>query len=492
MRTIVLSCLLQIVFLYTSFAQNTKAHEPLNIIFILADDWGWTDWQMNGRNEGSAFYETPNLDKLASQGTFFSQAYAHPLCSPSRAAFLTGKYPGARLHMHAAITGASTSYPVLPGSAGADTKTCFPESKNHLPLEEITIAEELKSAGYKTFQFGKWHLGNPDFYPTKQGFDHEFAVGGAGPGRGGYFAPYNGLGSLPQGPEGEYITERITDEVCKTIENVKDEKFFIYFAHFNVHSPYEAKADVVEKYRQKLAKGSLGKHKNPVMAAMIEALDESVGKVMNKLEELGIEGNTMVVVMGDNGGVHWTNDKNNPDIPVTSNEPLRAGKCCFYEGGVRVPLLIKYPGKETAGTTENTPVHIIDFYPTFCNIAGIEISKEKDVCDGKSIMPLLTNNGVLEKRPLFCHFPRKKQIGADVGGSYIREGDYKLYRLYGLNEDATDAYELYNVCSDLGETRDSIGYLPEIATNLKSKLANWLNETGALIPVPNPHYIRPE
>jgi arylsulfatase A len=187
-----------------------------NIVFILADDWGWTDWQMNGDKSGSTFYETPNLNKLASEGVCFSQAYATPLSSPSRAALLTGKYPGARLHMHQAITGASKANPILPESARPNLKTCFPESKSHLALEEITIAEELQKAGYTTAQFGKWHLGNEPFFPIHQGFDSQFAVGGAGPGP-SYFAPYSRLSDIAQGLKGEYITERLTDEVCATV-----------------------------------------------------------------------------------------------------------------------------------------------------------------------------------------------------------------------------------------------------------------------------------
>jgi arylsulfatase A len=459
-----------------------------NIVFILADDWGWTDWQMNGDKNGSTFYETPNLNKLASEGVCFSQAYATPLSSPTRAALLTGKYPGARLHMHQAITGDSKPNPILPSIAASNVKTLFPESKNHLPIEEITIAEELKRAGYKTFHYGKWHLGNKTYYPINQGFDSQFAVGGAGPGSGGYFAPYAGIDDIPQGPTGEYLTERLTDEVCKKIEQVKNDKFFIYFTHYNVHSPYQAKNDLVSKYSSKIANDPTNKHKNPVMAAMIESLDASIGKVMDKLNELGIADKTMIVVMGDNGGIHWAND-NNPiysSIPTTTNSPLRAGKSCFYEGGVRVPLIIKYPAMIDSGRVENTPVHIIDFYPTLCELSQSGISPSKDVYDGVSILPLLNKSGNIADRPLYCHFPRKKQIGADVGGSFIRLGDYKLCRMYGLNPDASDAYELYNIRFDMSESKDSAKLLPDIVNSMKTMLNNWLIETKALVPKPNP------
>ena len=472
---------------YLGFASYwLKEKQEPNIVFILADDWGWTDWQMNGDPNGSTFYETPNLDRLAQQGVYFFQAYAHPLCSPTRAALLTGKYPGARLHMHQAITGASVQTPKLPDTAGENQKTCWPESRNHLPLSEITIAEELKGNGYKTFHFGKWHLGNRNYYPTKQGFDSEFAVGGAGPGSGGYFAPYAGLDNITQGPDGEYITERLTDEVLTKLEQVKNDKFFIYFSHYNVHSPYQAKADLVAKYEAKVEAGN--KHRHPVMAAMIESLDASIGKVMDKLDELGIADNTILIVMGDNGGIHWANDNINDDLPITSNAPLRAGKACFYEGGVRVPLLIRYPPMTQAGRTENTPVHITDFYPTLLAMTNTMVSAQKDVYDGVDITKLINNSGGIPNRPIFCHFPRVKQIGADVGGSSVRMGDYKLYRLYGLNSDATDAFELYNIKNDLSEKNNLTEKHPEIRDSLKVLLNDWLIETGALVPKPNPNW----
>lgn len=464
----------------------SKADSPPNIVFILADDWGWTDWQMNGDINGSTFYETPHLDKLAQEGVYFTQAYVHPLCSPTRAALMSGKYPGARLHMHQAITRHSVAQPKLPAKASAGKKTCFPQSRNHFPLSEITLPEELKKAGYQTHHFGKWHLGNKNYYPTQQGFDSQFAVGGAGPGKGGYFAPYAGIDDISQGPDGEYIAERLSNEVCQKLEDLQNEKFFIYLAHFNVHSPYQGKADLIKKYSSKI--DSNNKHQHPTMAAMIESLDNSVGQVMAKIETLGLSDNTMIIVMGDNGGIHWANDKNYPHTRITCNAPLRAGKSCFYEGGVRVPLLIKYPPLTEAGRRENTPVHIVDFFPTLLSLAQWDISTEKDKYDGVNIIPLIANTAKIEQRPIYCHFPRTQQIGAPVGGSYIRYGDYKLCRLYGRNNDGTDAYELYNIEKDPGEQRDSSVLLPLVSEELKQMLDQWLTETGALVPHINPDW----
>ena len=464
-----------------------RAKSP-NIIFIMADDWGWTDWERNGHPYGSTFYETPYLNQLAQEGMMFEQAYAHPLCSPSRAALMSGKYPGARLHMHQAITGASVPNPQLPEVMAGNQKTCFPESSDHLSLDEITLAEELQKAGYKTFHFGKWHLGNANYYPELQGFDDQFAVGGAGPGRGGYFAPYSGLDDIQQGADGEYICERLTDEVCHKLEEVKNDRFFIYLAHYNVHSPYQSKSELETYYKAKA--DSLNPHHHPHMGAMVASLDSSIGQINAKLKELNLDNNTLLVVMGDNGGVHWMNDKKTgyPNIPITSNAPLRAGKACIYEGGVRVPLIIKYPEIIPSNVVENTPVHLVDFYPTFLEFAGMCMSDEKDAADGVSILPLLEQNGTLKTRPIFCHFPRKKQIGMDVGATSVRMGDYKLYRLYGYNDDASDAYEIYNIKMDIGETVDSSSYLPELVDSLKTMIRNWLDDTGALVPHPNPNW----
>jgi arylsulfatase A-like enzyme len=262
-------------------------------------------------------------------------------------------------------------------------------------------------------------------------------------------------------------------------------------AHFNVHSPYQGKPDLVRKYDEKASKIPESKQRHPTMGAMIQSLDESIGKVNDKLKELGLQDNTIIIVMGDNGGVDWANDRKGDykGIPITSNYPLRAGKACFYEGGVRVPLLIKYPKVTKAGAIESTPVHLIDFYPTLLNYAKIQPSKEKDVIDGVNIRSLIEQKGTIEKRPLFCHFPRTKQLGAPVGGSFVRYGDYKLCRLYGLNDDASDAYELYNLKYDIRESKDSIQHLPEVTTKLKGMLNDWLKETKALVPHPNPNFV---
>ena len=455
-----------------------------NVIIILADDYGWTDWE----GGGSTFYETPNLNAFKDDGMYFSQAYAHPLCSPSRSALMSGKYPGARIHMHQAITGGSVANPKVPATSGANNKVCWPDSRNHMPLDEITIAEELKKEGYTTIQLGKWHVGNSAYYPTKQGFDIERAVGGAGPGSGGYIAPFT-LDNFPAYENGDYLTDKLTDVACEYIEQYQDEPFFMYFAHYAVHAPYEGKPELVSKYDAKMQDHLSNRHRHPEMAAMIESLDESVGRIIAKTEEVGIDSNTLIILMGDNGGIHWANDRNEySDIVVTSNFPLRAGKACFYEGGVRVPMLAKFPGVIPTSIEQTTPVHIVDFYPTILDFVGSSVSAEKDILDGVSIKSLLTNAGNIDERPIFCHFPRKKQIGAPVGGSYVRSGNYKLCMFWGDTPSGNNRYELYDLTTDIGENNNIAAANPEIVAELSALLNDWILETGALRPHRNPNH----
>ena len=272
------------------------------------------------------------------------------------------------------------------------------------------------------------------------------------------------------------------------MENNLSKPFFIYMAHFNVHSPYQGRTDYVNYYKDKIANDPDNKHRHPVMAAMVQSLDESIGKIMDKIDQLGIANNTILILMGDNGGVHWNNDNAYPSVNVTSNAPLRTGKSCFYEGGVRVPCLVKYTGKIAAGSTQNTPIHLIDFYPTLLEYAGTTPSAQKDVVDGVSIKSLLENTGAIAERPIFCHFPRRKQVGAPCGGSSVRKGDYKLYRFYDYLGDGVIKTELYNIANDISENNDIFGTQTAIENELNNLLDNWLTETGALIPQSNPNY----
>lgn len=448
-----------------------------NIIVFLVDDMGW----MDSSTYGSKFYETPNMTRMATEGITFTQAYAQPLCSPTRAALMTGKYP-ARFAMHQAITGQSKAEPQVPAQPRRGEEVRWPESKSHLPLEERTIAEVLQDSGYDTWFLGKWHLGNsPNYWPGRQGFQKVVCVGGAGP-SGGYFAP-NSIPALKPGPEGEYICERLTDEACRLIENRDDAPFFMYLSHFNVHSPYEARAEDVERFAAKIDKSLT--HQNPVMAAMLYAMDESLGRILDKLEEQQLANDTWLFFMSDNGGVHWSNMKGDYatrfPVPVTSNAPLRGGKACFYEGGVRVPMLVRKPGTVVAGTQSDQPVHAIDIFPTLAEIAGVDKSQHETI-DGVSLLPLLADGASLNRDRLFCHFPRSKTLAGTVGGSFVREGDFKLIRLWFGGSEGMHAYELYDLSNDIGEQTNLANAMPEKVEAMSQTLDQWLRETNALVP----------
>src|SRR5712671_5985542 len=319
-----------------AFASDASAAPRPNFILILADDLGWTDLACYG----SKLYETPNIDRLAREGVKFTQAYsACTVCSPSRAALLTGKYP-ARLHV--------TDW--IPGLPPENPKLLVPDWTKYLPLEETSLGRAFKAAGYATATIGKWHLGGEQYYPDKHGFDINLA-GTEAPAPKTYFAPYE-IATLPEGPEGEYLTDRLGAEAAKYLEQHQDKPFFLYLPHFAVHLPVQGKQPVVKKYRAMLRPDLM--QTNTGYAAMVESLDDAVGQVRRKLDELKLTDNTIVVFASDNGG----------RVPTTSNLPLRVGKGSCYEGGTRVPLIIFWPGVTKAGSVSDTPVISMDLYPT--------------------------------------------------------------------------------------------------------------------------------
>ncbi len=423
-----------------------------SFVFFLVDDMGWADTGCYG----STFYETPNIDALAKDGVRFTQAYAAcPVCSPTRASILTGKYP-ARLHL--------TDW--IPGHKVKNGKLLPAEFHHELPYEEVTIAEALKDAGYVTASIGKWHLGTPPFDPQHQGFDVNFG----GDQRGqppSYFAPYK-IPCIEDEPPGEYLTDRLTDEALHFIETNKERPFFLYLPHYAVHTPLQAKDEMIAHYKAK-AKPDAGQN-NATYAAMIQSVDESLGRVMAKLRELGIDDSTVVFFMSDNGGL----------IPVTSNAPLRAGKGTLYEGGVREPLIVRWPGKSRPGTTCDTPVTSVDFFPTMLDMAGVA-PRVPDI-DGVSIASLIAGGAAPKRDSLYWHYPHYHPGGAHPGGS-IRCGDYKLIESY---EDGK--IELYDLEHDLSETRDLSSEQPEKAEALRKKLRKWLKKVDATMPRPNPEY----
>jgi arylsulfatase A-like enzyme len=445
-------------------AAEKKTTTPPNIVFLLADDLGYMDI---GANNPKTFYETPNIDGLAKKGVRFTQAYAAcPVCSPTRGSIMTGKYPP-RFGI--------TDY------IGKNRPGKLKPAPNarQLPLEEVTIAERLRDAGYATFFAGKWHLGNGEFSPNAQGF---------GPGLVGeaqFFYPPSD--SPPDHRDDPKTTDRIANDAVKFIAQHKDKPFFAYLPFLAVHIPIGARSNLVEKYEHKQTSAEPDKwgqernsqvrlvQNNPVYAAMLEQLDSAIGRVLHALETNGIADRTIVVFFSDNGGLSTAEGH------VTSNLPLRGGKGWPYEGGIREPLIIRVPGMTKSGSTCDTPVISTDFYPTFLELAGLPPFPEQHR-DGVSFLPLLKGKKFQRGAPLFWHYPHYgNQGGAPCGA--IRDGDWKLIEWF---EDGS--LELFKVTVDIGEKHNLAAENPEKVKELKAKLVAWRKEVGAVMPTPNPGF----
>lgn len=453
----------------TSFVWAQPTRKP-NIVLVLIDDYGWADTGCYG----STYHRTPNIDALAARGMRFTDAYAAaPVCSPTRAALMTGKHP-ARLHL--------TDW--LPGRDDRpNQKLARPTIQQQLPLAETTLAEALQQAGYTTAHIGKWHLGGTGFEPEKQGFEVNIAGDHTGTPL-SYFAPYQRAGrfmpKLESAPPDEYLTDRLTAEAEHFIEQHKDKPFFLYLPHYTTHIPMKAKAELIAKYRA-LPKPERGQN-NPVYAAMIESMDESIGRLMRKLEQAGIVDNTVFIFTADNGGLATPEG---PDTPATTNAPLRAGKGYLYEGGIRVPLIVTWPKRIKAGSTNRTPVYSADLFATAVEIAGL---KNTTGLDAASLLPLLTGRGKLTRAALYWHYPHYSNQSINGGhfdqpGAAIRQGDYKLIEFYQDNH-----VELYDLKTDLSERNDLARSRPQAVAKLRQKLAAWRQAVNAQMMTLNPNY----
>ncbi|MHC4753955.1 MAG: sulfatase [Planctomycetota bacterium] len=443
---------------------ESSADKP-NIILILVDDMGWRDvsYDVGYGYSGSRYYETPNLERLTAEGMQFTDGYAAcPVCSPTRASIMTGKYP-ARIHVTDWIN----------GHKRRNAKLNIPDWTHYMRLEEVTIAESLKAAGYATCHVGKWHLGDdPVYWPENQGFDINkggWKVG-APRGKGKYFTPY-GNPRLEDGPPGEYLTDREAMEAVKFIEQNKKQPFFLYLAHYAVHAPIIAKQNIIDKYK---AKPTTPEHSNAKYAAMIQSMDEALGGVMDKLEELKIADNTIVIFTSDNGGLLWRK--------ITNNSPLRGGKSQAYEGGIREPLVIKWPGVVKPGSVCSEPVISTDFYPTILEIASLP-PKPAQHTDGLSLVPLLKQKGSLNREAIYWHYPHYHPQNRYGPFGAIRKGRWKLIEYY---EDMN--VELYNLADDLGEKIDLAETNPSKAKELRDMLHAWRASVDAQMPSPNPAY----
>jgi len=431
-----------------------------NVVLIVIDDLGQTDLGCYG----SKYHKTPNLDAFAKSGVMLKDAYAAcPVCSPTRVALLTGKHP-ARLNL--------TDW--LPGRPDRpDQRMNRPKIRQELPLEEVTLAEELKKAGYATAHIGKWHLGGKGFGPTDQGFDINIAGDDTGTPL-SYFAPFKKgerfMPGLEDAKDGEYLTDRLTTEAEKFITANKGKPFFLYLAHYAVHTPLTAKKEMIEKYKQ----GPLGRQSNPTYAAMVESMDESVGRVLKTLDELKLADNTVVIFTSDNGGLATMEGAVN-GIPATINSPYREGKGFLYEGGLRVPFIIRGPGV----TTGSIPVISTDIMPTVLGLCAVKTELK---FDGRNLAPLF-GGGELDYKPTFYwHYPHYANQGSRPGGA-IRDGNWKLVEYYDR-----ERRELFDLSKDVSESRNLAADKPDVVKELAKKLDDWRNTVGAKMMTPNPDF----
>jgi arylsulfatase A len=441
-------------------AAAEKPSKKLNFVFILIDDMGWTDLGCFG----SDFYETPHIDRLAADGMRFTSAYAAcPVCSPTRASIMTGKYP-ARLKLTNFIAGRRRleNARVLPA-----------DFKLFLELDEVTLAETLKPAGYTTAQFGKWHLGGVEHFPDRQGFDVSVVTAGR------HFGSVIQTPPPKKLPDDTYLAEFLTDRAVSFIEENKDRPFFLHLCHFAVHIPLEAREKLVAKYEAKAKAHPGTRHNNPTYAAMVEHVDQSVGRVMETLQRLKIADRTVVVFTSDNGGLSV---KEGPKTPSTTNAPLRAGKGYLYEGGIRVPLVICWPKGVQPGSVCDAPVSSVDFYPTILELARAK-GDPKHVPDGESLVPLVKQTGSLRRDALYWHYPHFSNQGG-MPGAAVRQGDWKLIRFY-----ENERMELYNLKDDPGETSDLAARRRGKVAEMRGMLDRWLREVDATMCPPNPDYV---
>ncbi len=450
-----------------------RAGRPPNVVLILADDLGWSDLGCYG----SDLHETPRLDQLAREGVRFTQAYAMSVCSPSRAMLLTGR--------HAARVGITIW---SEGSLRKSTNRRLIEadSRHDLPHSETTLATLLRGAGYLTALVGKWHLGDGNHYPETHGFDVN--IGGthwgapttfwwpyAGAGRFG--SEYRYVPHLEFGAPGEYLTDRLTDEALRVIDRAAGQPFFLYLAHHAPHTPIEAKPADVKHFEAKVRPGL--RHRNPVYAAMVKSLDESVGRVLDRLQERGLAETTLVIFVSDNGGYIGIDRKSGQTGPVTNNAPLRSGKGSLYEGGVRVPLLVRWPGSTARGEVCAEPVTLADLFATVLAASAV---RPKASGDGIDLRALLQNpSAKLGREALFFHYPHYYETTTPA--SAVRAGDWKLLEYL---EDGR--LELYHLADDPAETNNLATTEPTRAAGLRTRLDTWRREVGAKLPSTNPAF----
>jgi arylsulfatase A-like enzyme len=456
-----------------SAAKCSRAKQ-LNFLFILVDDLGWADLGCYG----STFYETPNLDRLADEGMRFTDAYAAcPVCSPTRAAIMTGRHP-----VRVDITD------WIPGQNPQNRKLLGTQDKDELALEETTVAETLQKSGYKTFYAGKWHLGGEGFFPEDQGFDINKGGHHRGSPPGGYYSPYKNP-KLADGPQDEYLTDRLTDESIAFLRENSEKPFLLFLSFYTVHTPIQACRRHEQRFTEKAKSlpvlsepkerrehdGVTKLHQNlPDYATMVYAMDENIGRLLGALKDEGLDENTVVIFTSDNGGLSTLKNHGYP----TSNVPLRAGKGWCYEGGIRVPLIIRAPYVVEKGSVCFEPVVSMDFFPTMLELAEKPLSP-LDHMDGLSLTPLFRGESQLSRDALYWHYPHYHG-STWTPGAAIRQRDWKLIEFYDYGK-----VELYNLKDDLGEQNDIASSMPQKADEMLDRLHMWQHELGAKMPMLN-------
>ena len=456
-----------------AFAANAADSAKPNVVFILVDDLGWMDLSC----QGSDYFRTPNIDALAERGTRFTDAYAAcAVCSPTRAAVITGRWPGRvgitdwiRARFQRGGIGTPETNPTE-YVGGKKLKLLCPPNPYWMEHEETTMAELLQDSGYATCFIGKWHLGDPEWYPTSQGFDINIAGCDIGQPP-SYFDPYSHPrysldGQMQPRKEGEFLTHREADEASAFIRTERENPFLLYYCPYAVHTPIQAIEEVAAKYERE------GKSKtNAKYAAMVESVDDAVGTIMTALKETGADSNTMIVFTSDNGGLKGPTD----------NSPLRSGKGYAYEGGIRVPSIVSWPGVLPEGVESSVPISSVDYLPTICEATGTALPNEL-VIDGVSLLPHLQSGGTesIDREAIYWHFPHFRHPPGPY--SIVRAGDWKLIRWYA------GPVELYNLSEDLGETNDLVREQPDKAAELDEMLSRELQRIGAKLPRPNPDY----
>jgi len=473
------------------------ADSPPNVIFILCDDLGWRDVGCFG----STYHQTPNIDRLASRGVRLTQAYAaSPLCSPTRASILTGQCP-ARIGITSPachLKEVQLEKRLEPGNP--KTRVLNADTLTRLKTDYVTLAETLHEAGYATAHFGKWHLGHnlapgDRYEPRDQGFDVDFPHTPSAPGPGGgYLAPWTFIKDAAiTGQPGEHIDDRLAAEAATFIRAHKDEPFYLNYWAYSVHSPWNARGDLIEQFKPSADEAN--PQRNPLYAAMVKSLDDAVGRLLAAVDEAGIADRTIIVFFSDNGGWAFppkaTDPKGFETIPATSNLPLKSGKASIYEGGTREPCVVVWPEKVKAGTTSDGLLQSVDWYPTLLSMCGLERPAGLKL-DGLDQTPMLLGQGPVRDR-LFCHFPhggpaQAANIPGFLPGTSVRRGDWKLIRFYADNSDGSDRFELYNLAEDLGESKNLAAQRPDLVAELNALIDGFLRDTEAVIPILNPAY----